>query len=403
MFAIMYAQYAVRAPQNPQHKAGLNQSSNFHYHYALGFFAQLVASHTLADVQALTLLCLHVRNSPKPTACWMITSLVLDLAIELGLHRSAKRWAPSTKRSLLEIEIRKRVFWSILVIHVNIAGNLGRPMALRSDDWDVEIPEVYDDELLSEKSTDTSQLGKCNFLVGVQSFHLLPINIDLYNSIYSVKRSPKTYVETVLRLERRLRDWQDQWPPELKLESASNDEMGRVHAQYVAIWPLHVRLLLRHPSLSLATSAEFNNENLTICLDVSQKMLYHVRQLQRYKSLDGTWQTGSLYVLAVATTLFGHWERRDQINAEDLVGLKDDMDSWLSIIGDMSEMLGKCSSNPTEMCLYLTLLKDQVNACKTQSACRLTGHYSSSLSISHPKQPQVPAFQLIGNFNPLHI
>lgn len=340
MFAIMHSQYASRAPQNAQHQAEMNHSSNFHYHYALGFFAQLLTSHTLADVQALTMLCLHIRNSPKPGACWMITSIVLDLAIELGLHRSAKRWAPSTTRSTLEIEMRKRVFWSILVIHVIVAGNLGRPLALRSDDWDVEMPEAIDDELLSESGIDTSRPGKCNFLVAVHSYEVIPIYMDLLNNIYAVKRSPRTYVETVLRLESRIHEWAEQWPPELKDESASDDETGRVHAQYLAIWPLHIRLLLRHPSLSLATSADFNSENLTICMDVSRKMLYHVKQLQRYKSLDGTWQTGSLYVLAIATTLFGHWERVDQISASDLTALKDDMNSWLSIIGDMSNMLG---------------------------------------------------------------
>jgi len=340
MFAIMYSQYAVRAPMNAQHKAELNRSSNFHYHHALGFFAQLVNSHTLADVQALTMLCIHIRNFPKPGACWMISSIVLNLAIELGLHRSAKRWAPSTKRSVLEIEIRKRVFWSILVIHVITAGSLGRPMALRSDDWDVEMPEAVDDELLSETGIDSSKPGKCNFLVGLQAFNVIPIKMDLYNNIYAVRRSPETYVDSVLRLERRIRDWQKQWPPELKHESATDNELGRVHAQYLAIYPLHIRLLLRHPSLSLATSPEFNGENLTICMEVSRKMLHHVKQLQRYKSLDGTWQNGSLYVLAVATTLFGHWERRDQISATDLIALKEDMDSWSSIIGDMSSMLG---------------------------------------------------------------
>ena len=336
----MHSQYATRAPQSAQRQAELNHSSNFHYHYALGYFAQLVASHTLADVQALAMLCLHVRNSPKPTACWMITSITLDLAIELGLHRSAKRWALSAKQSPLEIEIRKRVFWSLLLIHVIVAGNLGRPMALGSDDWDVEMPEAIDDELVSETGMDTTGPGKCNFLVGVQSFHLVPIAMELYNSIYAVKRSSRTYVDTVLRLESRLRDWQEQWPPELKHESASDNEMGRVHSQHLAIWFLHIRLLLRHPSLSLASSPEFNSENLTICMDLSRKMLYHVQQVQRYKSLDGTWQAGALYVLAIATTLFGHWERREQLTGSELAGLKADMDSWLSIIGDMSSMLG---------------------------------------------------------------
>lgn len=345
MFAIMHSQYAARAPQNAQHKVELNQSSNFHYHYALGFFAQLVTNHTLSDIQALTMLCLHARNCPKPGACWTMTSIVLNLAIDLGLHRSAKRWAPTTERSVLDIEIRKRVFWSLLTVHVITAGNLGRPMALRSDDWDVEMPEAVDDELLSENGIDTSRPGKCNFLVGVQSFQVLPIKLDLYNNIYAVRRSPRTYVETVLQLERRISDWEENWPPEIRHESAADHELGRVHAQYLAIWPLHIRLLLRHPSLSLATSPEFNGQNLTICMDVSRKMLSHVKQIQRYKSLDGTWQTGALYVLAVATTLFGHWERRDQITETDLAALKEDMDSWSSIIGDMSSMLGMSTAS----------------------------------------------------------
>ena len=355
MLAIMYSQYAVRAPQNVEHQADLVQSSNFHYHYALGFFAQLMASHTLADVQALAMLCLHVRNSPKPTACWMITSIALDLAIELGLHRSAKQWAPSAKRSPLEIEMRKRVFWSILAVHVDIAGNLGRPMGMGPEDWDVEMPEAIDDDLLSESGIDTTSPGQCNFLLGVQSFRLMPIKMDLYNNVYAVKRSPKTYVDTVLRLENRLRDWQEQWPPELKHELSSNNEVTRVHHHYLASFALHIRLLLRHPSLSLATSSDFNSENLTVCMDVSRRMLYHVKQLQKYKSLDGTWQTGALYVLAIATSLFGHWERRDQINTEKLASLKDDMESWLGVIGDMSSMFGKSTITFFSFYVYLTL------------------------------------------------
>ena len=225
-------------------------------------------------------------------------------------------------------------------MHVIIAGNLGRPMALGSDDWDVELPEAIDDDLISENGIDSSSPGKCNFLIALESFPVIVIKMDLYKSIYAVKRSPQTYVDTVLRLERRLRDWQEQWPPELKSGSAADNELGRVHAQYLAIYPLHIRLLLRHPSLSLATSPEFNNENLTICMNVSRKLLFHVKQLQRYKSLDGTWMASALYVLAIATTLFGHWEQRNEISANDVAVLKDDMDSWLSIIGDMSSMLG---------------------------------------------------------------
>ncbi len=341
MFAIMFYQCAARNWENADEQNKLNNTSNLHYHYALGFFPQLMASHTMHDVQALTMISLHLRSFPKPGACWMMTTTTFNLAIELGLHRSSRRWAPTNpKRSVLEIEMRKRIFWSILSIHIIISGKLGRPMAIAVDDFDVELPEGIDDDLLSEKGIDTSRPGKCTFLVGIEVFKIEPIFMDLYNNIYAVKRSPQSYIETVLRLENRLRQCCEQCPRELIARSASNDEEGRVHSQYMNVWELEFRLLLRHPSLSLTTNPEFNNENLAICMDVSKKMLNHVKQIQAYKSLDTNWQTGALYVLAISTTLFGYWERRDRITSADFATLREDMDAWLSIMGDVGRLLG---------------------------------------------------------------
>ncbi len=341
MFAIMFYQCAARNWENADEQNKLNNTSNLHYHYALGFFPQLMASHTMHDVQALTMISLHLRSFPKPGACWMMTTTTFNLAIELGLHRSSRRWAPTNpKRSVLEIEMRKRIFWSILSIHIIISGKLGRPMAIAVDDFDVELPEGIDDDLLSEKGIDTSRPGKCTFLVGIEVFKIEPIFMDLYNNIYAVKRSPQSYIETVLRLENRLRQCCEQCPRELIARSASNDEEGRVHSQYMNVWELEFRLLLRHPSLSLTTNPEFNNENLAICMDVSKKMLNHVKQIQAYKSLDTNWQTGALYVLAISTTLFGYWERRDRITSADFATLREDMDAWLSITGDVGRLLG---------------------------------------------------------------
>lgn len=41
-----------------------------HYHYALSFIPQLIAGHTLEDIQALTLICSQLRNQPRPGAAW---------------------------------------------------------------------------------------------------------------------------------------------------------------------------------------------------------------------------------------------------------------------------------------------------------------------------------------------
>jgi hypothetical protein len=340
VFAVMFFQYAARNWENAGQQSELNNLSNLHYHYALGFFAQLVANLDLQKVQALAIICLHLRSFPKPGACWKMTAITLNLAIDLGLHRSARVWvSPSSASNFLEIEMRKRVFWSILTVHITVSGKLGRPMALRPDDFDVEIPEALDDDLVSENGIDTTSPGKCTFLVSIQEFKLMFIFMDLYNIIYAVRRtSPEVYVNTVRQLDHRIQQWYDESPPELRPESA--DEEHRVHAQYIITWLLEFRLLLHHPSLSLTDSPEFNHENLSICMDSSRQLLYHVKEIQKYRSLDTNWQSGALYVLAISTSLFGHWERRDEITAASIAALKDEMQSWLSILADVGGLLG---------------------------------------------------------------
>ncbi|KAL8808212.1 MAG: hypothetical protein Q9182_000276 [Xanthomendoza sp. 2 TL-2023] len=341
VFASMLWQFVVRNWENPVQQADFNRRSNLHYHYALSFFRQLMASHTLQDVQAMAMLSIHLRALPKPGACWMMTTTTLNLAIELGLHRSMRSWAPASRKiSVLEIELRKRIFWSVLVIHIIISGKLGRPMALREDDYDVELPSAVDDDLLSEAGIDTSREGQCDFLVAITSFKFEPICIDLYNNIYAVKRSPQTYVETVLRLEDRIRGYIDSWDLDQMRRWGSANDVTKVYPLYVKMWPLEFRLLLRHPSLSLTSSTDFNNESLTICMDLSKQILGIVKQLQEWKSLDSNWQTGAFFVLAISTTLFGHWERRDELTLAGFEILKEDMRSWLSIMGDMGRFLG---------------------------------------------------------------
>ena len=393
VFAILYWQWVLRNYDDAQQQTELNRRSNHHYHYALGFYPELMASHRLQDVQALAMLAKHMRAFPKPGACWMMTSVTLNLAVELGLHRSYKSWAPtSPQRSLFEVEMRKRVFWTVLVIHILVSGNLGRPMAFREEDFDLELPQEIDDELLGEEGIDTSRPGQCGFLIGLQCFKVEPIFLDLYNSIYAVRRSPQTYTDTVLRLENRIQNFCDQRPSEaFKQWKAATDET-RMWSCYVRIWPLEFRLLLRHPQLSLTSSAEFNNESLTICLEVAKEMLSVVKEIQHYKSLDSNWQTGALYLLAISTTLFGYWERRDELTIAGFEALREDMDAWLSIMGDVGQLLGQLHGSFKSDHL---LIVDRVRQALTTGGTRHNRQYAQSTF----KAPRIQGhcIHLLGN------
>ena len=379
LFAVMIFQYASRNWESGDQSSKLNELSNRHYHYALSFYPQLVVSHTVEDVQAMAMICLHLRSFPKPGACWKMTTMTLNLAVDLGLHRSALQWVPTMpKRSMLEVEMRKRIFWSILTIHIIVSGKLGRPMALGPQDFDVEVPQALDDDLLSDAGLDTSTHGKCGFLVGIEVFKSQLIFMDLYSKIYAVRRSPGTYIETVRSLDDRIHRWYEQTPRQLRPESASNDEEGRMHAQYMSTCFLEFRLLLHHPSLSLTTSAEFNSENLNICMDASRRMLFHVKQIQRYRSLDTNWQTAALYALAISTTLYGYWEHKESVTSASLATLKDEMDSWISIMADVGGLLGT---------LYISALVN-ISLANRQSRVR----EASPGSIPHDRRERLDPF-----------
>ncbi len=189
VFAIMFFQYSVRNLEDSSQQASLNAQSNLHYHYALGMFYELCCSHTIQDAQAMVMICSHLRNFPKPGASWILSRLTVTFAMELGLHRSIKRWGPDADVSAYDIEIRKRVFWSTLAICVTLSGKLGRPMPFRLEDFDIEIPEPMDDDNLDEIDMPLAQRsGKCAHNIGIQAFKIHCHYLAMFSTIYTVFR-----------------------------------------------------------------------------------------------------------------------------------------------------------------------------------------------------------------------
>ncbi|MCJ1395621.1 hypothetical protein MMC18_008507 [Xylographa bjoerkii] len=340
MFAQMFYQDSLRNWENPKRRQDLHSGSDMHYHFSLGHFAQLMAGHTLEDMQALAMICAHLCTFPKPEAGWLVTCMAFNKAVELEFHKAIRTGASYTKqKSMLEIEMRKRVFWSILAIHVTISGKLGRPMPIREEDYDVGFPLPVDDDLLLETGLDTSRKGNCTFLAGIEAFKVEPLFMDLYRNVYAAKRSSKDYTSFITGAERRITSWQDQWPTEL-CDGSPMDDIARVSALYLHCWKHEFRLLLHHPSLSLTKSLQVNESNLRTCLDVAHDMLIHVRQLQQLKSLNTTWSNCAVYILAIQTTLYGHGQLKDELTKEKLESLTQDMAQWLSIMGDIGGLLG---------------------------------------------------------------
>ena len=315
-----------------------NDSVN-HYHYSLSFIPDLITGHKLQDIQALAVICSYLRSQPRPGAAWMFTNMVMGLAIESGLHRSDKAWqgsADDQDQVEHQREMRQRIFWGLLCYHVHLSGKLGRPMPLRLEDFDIEIPTPTDDNLPSEANL--SQWRRCSWRSAIEGFKLGRIMMQVYSTIYSIK-SVGQYETNVQQLEKELDVFVSEVPPELRGGSQTRDE-DRVSAVYLDLSVAECQLLLHHPALCRSVSPQVMSHNLDVCLHWSGKALSAAVQLKDLKSLDSTWYYSTDFLAAIFTTLFTHTERKDQMTSADLQRLRHDMDQWLDVMGEVGHLLG---------------------------------------------------------------
>ncbi|KAF4312441.1 hypothetical protein GTA08_BOTSDO11730 [Botryosphaeria dothidea] len=314
------------------------KQAHAHYRYALSFFYTLVNSHTIADVQALTMICLHLRNFPKPGAAWLMSSITFMVSVELGLHRSAKAWTDlGPKRDPIEIETRKRVFWVLHGVYVALCGRLGRPMPLRMEDIDVEFPEPIHDFLPSE--TNLTEFRKCSFHVGLQVVRITTIHSEMYSTIHAVRQNPEYYTQHLRRLEDEHRKWRDQVPVELR-EGSRSDSENYIFSLYVQFWDHELTLMLHHPAMCRSRDPELINSNMSICLAATSKMVRCLDEVRKYKSLDATWVNCTACLAAMLTTLFVYSHRKDEITQSDMAKLKGEMDMWCMIMDECGTILG---------------------------------------------------------------
>jgi hypothetical protein len=332
--------YQIATRNNQPGGSTMLEDSHNHYKYSLTFYKQLIkGEHGWKDIQALAMICHHLRNFPKPGAAWIMTSIVFLFAIQLGLHRSVKVWADGTgELSALDIQMRSRLFWTLNALQVNLNGKLGRPIPISNEDIDVEIPEPMNDCLPGEEAK-LDSFHQCSFQIGIAIAKYTVWELELYKTIYSVRHSPRAYVEGLKRLEAAIQQWKEELPYELRDPSyASADD--HIFALYLEYWYRAYSLLLHHPGVCRSTDPAILSSNLDKCSEAAQKMLHNCTEMMNKKSLDIPWINTVVYIAASFTTLFISSTRQEQMSPVDMTKLKGDMAAWVNVLGECDYFLG---------------------------------------------------------------
>lgn len=116
------------------------------YHLALSFgdAESLFASADLTFVQALILFSNLSQKRNKPNTGSNFLGLATRMALSLGLHRELPEW----NISLLQREMRRRVWWGLYMFDSGASTTFGRPILLPGEEaMDVRPVLNIDDEV----------------------------------------------------------------------------------------------------------------------------------------------------------------------------------------------------------------------------------------------------------------
>lgn len=108
-----------------------------------------VATNDIPGLQAILLLAQYIFLNPKMADLWLLTGLISQAVIDLGLHQELPNDA---KVSAYQRDMRRRIFWCAWEMEVGVCCIFLRPTSLPIRRIDVAFPLEIDDTAITQSS-----------------------------------------------------------------------------------------------------------------------------------------------------------------------------------------------------------------------------------------------------------
>lgn len=161
----------------------------------------------ITHVQVLSLIANYTQKRGKPNSGYNYIGLALHMAMGLGLHKEFQNWQIAP----LQMETRRRVWWTIYCFYVGAAITFGRPLAWPTNGIEVALPLNVNDEDLTDFSVNLppprAGLTTHSAVADQARFHLM--TNEIYTKVLSV---PFPSAQELLQLdEEHISTWHSIW------------------------------------------------------------------------------------------------------------------------------------------------------------------------------------------------
>ncbi|OLN86377.1 Protein STB5-like protein 2 [Colletotrichum chlorophyti] len=265
---------------------------------AMEYFDRINVENSISGLQCLLLLSIFTMHSPSMRLnVWYLNYQCIAAVLDLGLQRDINTNAGI---SLLEQEMRTRIFWVVLTLDRMIATMMGRPIGLRDEACDLRLPQNVDDASLQNLGQLQAPSHQGRMAFSIHLFRLAKLNSEfkyVANSI--VRDTPRYAYPAVIDINewqqgmlRKLDEWYNNIPEMSELSYMRIICQIRCHG---------LRVLLLRPSPAIPNPS---SDSLRKCFGSACETLRLLDQLYKQNLLMHTWTTSHSTVLSIITMLY---------------------------------------------------------------------------------------------------
>ena len=277
--------------------AGLADS---YYLAALKYMEAVVRPMDLKTLQCFALMAEYSLLTPTRTAIYYVVGIAVRLVQALGLNeeKTITRGQRDGTSNFLEIDLRRRLFWCIMVMEWGLAHSIGRPgmLATGQDHIDVGWFETCDDQYITpEGVSPAAQRPTLKKWVAIHFFKMRLLQLEIRRKLYQKKRpEPKSDSDPwFIRMDAKLAAWRDAAPSQD--EGAGLDKVwfiGRYNTMVVFLYRPSPQV--PRPSLEAAMK----------CYEACEYNMYMQREQIAKKNIDLTWIFTQSLFMAINTMLW---------------------------------------------------------------------------------------------------
>lgn len=213
----------------------------------------------IPSIQTVVMMILYLQCSARLSTCYSYIGIALRSALKEGLHRNLTIFQ-SSKRKLdpIEEDTRKRLFYTIYKMDIYINSLLGLPRSISEDEFDQELPAELDDEFVTRSAYlfDKQQGALSSSACANHHTKLTIILSRIVMELYPIKKKKENDMSTsihdkVTELERELKNWIDNLPPELKPTDPNDSESGKLIPEKFKLANYYLHLSFLNCQISL--------------------------------------------------------------------------------------------------------------------------------------------------------